>query len=82
MAQATKFYKRVLVGAYHAPVEVLELDRDIARLEQIKRLLDEIDSRNCSQDPETGVSALRLMRSMAWLCHAAAQRKMREYLKQ
>lgn len=74
----TRHYKRIEVGNYDIPVEALRIAEDIVRLEQICRLLDEIDPANCSQDKGVGLDSWKMMRSMARLCKMAATRKLRE----
>ena len=76
---ATIRYK--IVEKSRTPLEALELAEDILRLEQILKLLWEVNDRNLSEEIETGKRCGQMMRSMAHLCLRAAQHKLTFFLK-
>ena len=66
---------------FKLPVAALRLNEDIQALKRIMRELESLEPSNLSERTE-GVSALRMMQRMAWLCKAYAERKLRhEYLR-
>ena len=70
-----------VVRWFKLPVDALKLNEDLQALSRILRELESIEPRNVSERTE-GVSVLRMLTSMTWLCKRYAERKLRhEYLK-
>lgn len=73
--------RRVPLGSYVIPTEVLDLERDIVRLELIERILGQIEPRSIGVDQEGGdLLKWNLVQSVK-LCRKDAEKKRREFLR-
>ena len=78
---SSKIYRRVECGKYEVPSEAFELERDIATLRLMEKILNEVSERSISDMQESGAKTKWNLSQEIRRCRRVAEAQRRQFLK-